>query len=97
MPARRPSPPAWSPTPRQRLVLSAVVLYGRKEAAERLGIAEKTVDHTIDAMRRGAEVPTIEQLIYVATAAGFVIIPELAKGRSHVRWNRDISPLASGG
>lgn len=77
MPSRRPSPPAWTPTPLQRLVLHAAVLHGRKEAARRLDVTVYTVHHTIERMRQRAGVTSTEQLVYVGVTQGWLRIPVL--------------------
>lgn len=89
MPARRPSPPAWSPqwvpTPRQVLVLGACVQFGRAETAARLSMTDDGVDATLAAMRDRAGVESTEQLIYVGAVTGWLVLPDLARGRAHAR------------
>lgn len=82
----RPSPPAWLPTQRQRLVLAVYVAAGkREEAAHRLAVSPSTVKATLERMRRAAGDVTTEQLVYIGAARGWLTVPELGRGRRRPR------------
>ena len=72
MASRRPSQPAWSPTPRQREVLAAYVEAGSiKQAAFALGVSIHTLKNHLGNMRDASGWPT-ERLIYEAAARGWI-------------------------
>ena len=86
------------PTPRQRNVLAAYVAAGGSVAdpAELVGIRPSTAKRHLAGLRAKSGLST-EQLIYVGTAAGWLVVPSLEpRGAAAQRFAEDVSHPSSG-